>query len=532
MEVLDAARMRRADEVTIRTIGIPGLVLMENAGRLAAEVLADEVPGLAGRRVVVFAGRGNNGGDGFVVARHLALRGVAVEVALIGAKRGDLAGDAAAMCAAWRGLGGTLVELPDAAAWARRAPALGPGDVAVDALFGTGLTRPLDGLAAVVVDALNAADAFVCALDVPSGLFASSAALPGPAVRADLTVTFARPKPAHLLLPAEDCCGDVIVVDIGIPDGVVREIGSDLHWVTADDASQLLPERDASEHKGRFGHVLVVAGSVGKSGAAGLAGLGALRAGAGLVTLACPAPARAEAAAFAPELMSEALPAAKDGALARGAAGAALKLLASRSVLALGPGLGQSAAVQAEVRRLVAASPVPVVLDADGLNAFAGQPKTLAKRKAALVITPHPGEAARLLDCSVPEVEADRLAAARRLAREADAVAVLKGHRTVIAAPDGVAFLNSTGNPGMATGGMGDVLTGLIAGLLAQHAEPLDAAVLGVYLHGLAADLAVDEGDESEESLVASAVLAHLGWAFDRLAASDDDDGAAERTDA
>jgi NAD(P)H-hydrate epimerase len=526
MDVLDGERMRRADRIAIQQMKIPGLVLMENAGRAVAEAMIDEVPGLAERRVFVVAGPGNNGGDGFVVARHLARLGVSAVVLLVGAARAKLAGDTGAMAAAWAGIGGETLEIPDAKRWQAAASFLS-GDVIVDALFGTGLDRPLAGLPAEAVETINrAADAgaLVVAVDIPSGLSASSAEVPGPAVQADLTVTFARPKVAHLLPPAEHLCGTVTVADIGIPDAAIYATDPDLHWVLLDEAALMLPERGPEDHKGHFGHVLVVAGSTGKAGAAALTGWGALRAGAGLVTVATPAPARGEVAHFAAELMTEPLPASREGVLARGAAARALALAKDCSVLAIGPGLSAGAA--SEVRALVKDAPVPLVLDADGVNAFAGRLSALARRKAPLVITPHPGEAARLLGASVAEVQADRVAAARAIARGANAVAVLKGYRTIVADRSGTAFINPSGNPGMATAGMGDALTGIIAGLMAQELEPLDAAVLGVFLHGLAADIAVDDGAETEATLTTGAVLEALSDAFERLA-----DAAAEEAD-
>ena len=522
MEVLDTARMREADRIAIEEMRIPGLVLMENAGRLVAETILEAVPDVTARQVAVLAGPGNNGGDGFVCARHLARCGAPVVVWLVGATPGKLRGDAAAMARAWQGMGGEIVPIGDEKAWERNGPALHPGVLVVDALFGTGLSRPLAGLPARVVEDVNASGAIVAAVDIPSGLQASTHEVPGPAIAADLTVTFARPKPAQLLPPAEDFCGEVVVVDIGIPPRAIWQAGTDLHWVTEEDAALLLPEREPSDHKGRFGHVLVVAGSVGKAGAAALAGWGALRAGAGLSTVASPAPVRPEVAGFAPELMTEPLPATRDGFLAKGAAKVALELAAERTVLAVGPGLGMRPGVATEVRDMVKRSPVPVVLDADGVNAFAGRSRaSLAKRKAPLVLTPHPGEAARLYGVTAAEVQADRLAWARKIAADADAVCVLKGYRTVIAAPDGQAYVNPTGNPGMACGGMGDVLTGLVAGFLAQGLEPLEAAILGAFVHGLAADIAVDRM-ESEPSLTAGAVLEHVADAFRHLAGEED----------
>ncbi len=524
MEVLDAARMRRADEITIDELKIPGLVLMEHAGLRTFEVMRDEIDDLRARPVTVLCGRGNNGGDGFVIARHLHLAGCDVRAVLVGAGLARLAGDAATMARAFAGLGGTILEAGSARAWEPIAGSLDPIDVVVDALFGTGLTRPVEGLPARVIDDVNRSGAAVVAVDIPSGLDASCARIIGPAIEADLTVTFARPKPAHLLPPAEGLTGDLVVVDIGIPASAVARTKPDLHWVLPEEAAAIVPERDPGDHKGRCGHVLVVAGSTGHAGAAALAGRGALAAGAGLVTVAAPRPARPEVAGFAPELMTADLPAGRGGALAAGAAERALELAAERDVLAIGPGLGRQAPAPAQIRRIVRTARCPVVLDADGINAFAGRSAAgLARHAGPLVLTPHPGEAARLLGMTVADIQEDRLVAARLGASRFDAVFVLKGFRTIVAEPGGRAFINPTGNPGMASAGMGDVLTGLLAGLLGQGLEPLDAAVLGVFVHGLAADLAIDAG-ETEMTLTAGAVLDHLADALRLLTGDDEDD--------
>lgn len=520
MEVLDAARMREADRVTIEELRTPGLVLMENAGLRAAEAIADEAPEVETSAILVLCGRGNNGGDGFVVARHLARLGAAPHVVLVGGTLEDLRGDARTMADAWVHGGGGFDEASDEAGWDDLEVLLGDVDIVVDALFGTGLSRPLEGLPARVVEDVNRFDSYVVSIDMPSGVLADASVPVGPAIEADLTVTFARPKPAHLLPPAEALSGDLVLVDIGIPDWAVERTAPDLHWVVAEDVAVLLPEREEDAHKGVFGHVLVVGGSVGKAGAPALTGAAALTSGAGLVTLAAPSSVRAEVASFAPELMSAALATSKAGGLGKGAAAAALELAAERDVLAVGPGLGQAAPTPAEVRDLVRRAEVPVVLDADGLNAFAGRSRpTLAKRKAEeLVLTPHPGEAGRLYGVGAAEIQSDRLGWARRIARDAGAVCVLKGFRTIVADPEGRAFIHSTGNPGLASGGTGDVLTGIIAAFLAQGLEALDAVLVAVHLHGLAAEVAVEE-TATEATLTASSLIASLADAERRLAA-------------
>jgi NAD(P)H-hydrate epimerase len=420
-------------------------------------------------------------------------------------------------------MGGSVTELKDRKRWRELGPAMEPGTIVVDALFGTGLSRPIEGLPAEVVEAVNQSPCPVVAVDIPSGLLASSPEIPGPVIEASITVTFARPKPAQLLPPSEDSCGELFVVDIGIPPRAIASAEPDLHWVTAEEAARLLPERAPEDHKGRFGHVLVVAGSTGKAGAAVLTGWGALRGGAGLATVASPSSARPEVAGFAPELMTLPLPSSRDGQLGKDAHKAVLGPEGTFNVLALGPGLGQASATQTEIRRLVQRSPLPVVLDADGVNAFGGRYRSaLAKHMAPLIVTPHPGEAARISGADTGEIQADRLGAARRIAREIDGICVLKGYRTVIADPQGRAFINPTGNPGMASGGMGDLLTGLIAAFVAQECEPLDAAILGTYLHGLAADLALENG-ETEPTLTAGDVAEALPKAITALWEAEDE---------
>lgn len=523
MEVLDPSRMREADRITIEDLKVPGLVLMENAGRAVAEAVVRTIDDATERMALVFAGPGHNGGDGFVAARHLARLGVSCEALLIGARVASLKGDARLMAEAWVGLRGSLIEVPDLATWERTDTELGPDVLVIDAMYGTGLARPLDGVAAAAVDAINESGAWVLAVDIPSGVDAGRSQPIGPSVHADVTVTFARPKPAHLLPPVEALSGELIVIDIGIPPRAVAATKPDLYWAEESLIAGLVPGRTPYDHKGDFGHVLVVAGSVGKAGAAAIAGWSVLQSGAGLVTVAAPGPARAEVASFAPEMMTEPLPSTDDGELERGASLVAMELLDGCNVLALGPGLGQGEVIGLEIRALVAESDRPIVLDADGLNAFADDLPALAIRRAALIVTPHPGEAARLLSCSPAEVQADRLLAARRIAQAADAVCVLKGFRTIVAAPDGQALINSTGNPGMATAGMGDALTGLIAGFVAQGLEPFAAASLGVYLHGLAGDIAVEE-EETFATLNATALLRHLPAALRRLAGEDLDE--------
>lgn len=487
MKLLTAGQMRELDRRTIEEIGLPGVVLMENAGRGVAELLDRRFAALHPGTVLVLAGKGNNGGDGFVVARHLLNRGWRVRTMVL-AERAQVAGDAAVNLDALSRAGGEVAFAPDAE---RLLPLLRLVDdvrLAVDALFGTGLAADVAGPAAAAIDWLNASGLPVVAVDLPSGVDASTGRVLGRAVQAEVTVTFAAAKLGHVLYPGATLAGELVVVDIGIPASLLEQTGDDHLLIDAEAAVPLLPPRPVTGHKGTFGHLLAVAGSTGKSGAAALAADGGVRSGAGLVTVACPASVQPVLAVKMTEAMTAPLPEV-GGALSLQALEELRALWAGKDALALGPGLGLAEETMVLVRRLVRECPLPLVLDADGLNALAGHAEILRERQGPpAVLTPHPGEMARLTGMTVAEVEADRLGAAREFARSYGVVLVLKGARTVTALPDGRVRVNGSGNPGLASGGMGDVLTGLLGGLLAQGLAPGDAAVLGVYLHGRAAD--------------------------------------------
>jgi NAD(P)H-hydrate epimerase len=487
MKVLTAAAMRELDRRTIEELGLPGLVLMENAGRGAAEAICARFAALCPGPVLILCGRGNNGGDGLVIARHLRDAGWQVQVLLL-AERTVLSGDAAAMLAIYERSGGVVVTTADAAALAAALQQAAPCRLCVDALLGTGIARAPAGVVASAIDWLNGQAAPVVAIDLPSGVDASSGALPGAAVQAALTVTFAFPKVGLVSYPGAGLAGEVVTVPIGIPRVLADAAPDDCRLVDGAEARALLPPRPVDGHKGTFGHLLVVAGSLGKSGAATMTATAGLRAGAGLVTLACPADLQPIVAAQLVEVMTAPLTAV-DGAVSLQAMGALLELSDDKQALALGPGLGTGAETAALVRRLLKESPLPAVVDADGLNALAGHLEVLAQRGGRpTVLTPHPGEMARLTGRPVAAIQADRIGAARDFAVAHGVVLVLKGARTVTAGPDGRIYINASGHAGMASGGMGDVLTGLIGGLLAQGMDAAAAAALGVYLHGRAGD--------------------------------------------
>jgi NAD(P)H-hydrate epimerase len=517
--VLTADEMRRADRRTIDEVGLPGAVLMENAGAAVARAAEERFPGA--RRVVVLCGRGNNGGDGFVVARRLGSRARAL---LLGAREG-IVGDARTHLLAFERSAGRVSVVPDAAAWASARREVEDADLIVDAVLGTGLRSEPAGLArdaiAVVSDRF-AAGVPVVAVDLPSGVPSDGGAVHWPVASATVTVTFGAPKRGHVLPPACHHVGELVVADIGISPESLASASPSLFLLQDEDAAGAFPLRRRGAHKGDFGHVLIVAGSLGKAGAAVLAAGGALRAGAGLVTVATPEPCLSVVAAARAEAMTEPLPATRGG-LDEAALPRLLDLAAARDAVVLGPGLGQEPGTRALVRAFVRACPVPLVVDADGLNALAAtadEPfaRDALRREVATVLTPHPGEMARLAGRPTVEIQGSRPETAAALARATGAVVVLKGERTLVAEPSGRAAVTATGNPGMATGGTGDVLAGVVGSLLARHGALLSATA-AVVVHGRAGDLAARA--RGEEGLTAGDLIEALPAAIEsvRLAA-------------
>jgi NAD(P)H-hydrate epimerase len=515
MRILNAAQMREADRRAIDDIGIPSLVLMENAGRQAVAAMEAMYSDLTDRRVGLLCGRGNNGGDGFVIARTLAQRGVDVAVYVIG-RVADVRGDARVNLEILGRLGLTVVEVSDSQAWELHFSEVSDCTLIVDAIFGIGLSAPVSGFIESVITDVNASGIPVVAIDLPSGLSADSAEPIGPSIEAGLTVTLAAPKLPLVLPPGETRAGDIVIADIGIPVDVLEHVdGPRVHLLTRGSMRELLTPRAPDSHKGDYGRVLILAGSLGKTGAAHLAAVGALRSGAGLVTIATPASCLPIVAAMGAEYMTEPLEELNDGI---DPSGVDRVIELARDVVALGPGLGMARSTREFIRQLVDRATMPLVVDADGLNAFADDPDRLTGREGRdIIITPHPGEMARLVGMSTDEVQASRLEIARNFAVAHHLFVVLKGHRTLIATPDEKVFINPTGNPGMATGGTGDVLTGMIAAWLGQLLDAEAACKLAVYLHGLAGDLA--EADEGEVAMTSADVAGHLGDAFMEVSA-------------
>jgi ADP-dependent NAD(P)H-hydrate dehydratase / NAD(P)H-hydrate epimerase len=516
MRVLNTQQMREADRQTIDEIGLPSIVLMENAGRQAVAAMEAAFEDLGTSKVGVICGRGNNGGDGFVVARTLAQRGIEALVFLLGSVS-EIRGDARTNLEILGRLGLTVVEISNAQEWELHFSEISDCELIVDAIVGTGFHGSLTGMLETVVADLNGLGVPIVAIDLPTGVSADTHELSGEAIEASMTVTLAAPKVPLILPPADAYGGDLVIADIGIPTSVIDELdGPWLELLTRERMREIVPARAADSHKGDFGRVLVVAGSVGRTGAAHLAALGALRSGAGLVTIATPRSCLPTIAAMMPEYMTEPLEETAAGTIDFGAADRVLDMKAD--VIALGPGLGQDPSTAAFVQAVVERSGVPLVLDADALNAYAGDPDRLIGRDGVdVIVTPHPGEMARLLGVSIEQVQSDRLEHAREFAASHKVHVVLKGHRTIVAGPEGRSFVNLTGNAGMATGGTGDLLTGMIAAWFAQILDAEAACKLAVYLHGTAGDLA--DADEGEVALLPTDIAAHLGDAVLELTA-------------
>jgi len=522
LKVTSAAQMREMDRRTIEDFGVPSLVLMENAALRVVDVIAERFGPLRGKRITVVCGKGNNGGDGLAIARHLDTRFEANVTVWLAADPGAFTGDAAVNCNMVQtfGLHLNLFVAPS------DSPIIGGGgaDLIVDALLGTGIKGGVTGDLAGIINAMNRGGCPIVSVDVPSGLDADTGKVDGACVKATLTVTFALPKFGLMVYPGAEYVGELIVADIGMPRQVMAADDVQVAATEAADAARWLPARinGRDSNKGQFGHVTVFAGSDGFVGAPTLTSEAAARTGAGLVTLAVPEGIQdALMARVSPVVMTKGLPQTEGGTFARAAVGAALKLAEKGTAAALGPGLGgpDSEETRAFVREFVARCPVPLVVDADALNCLALEPDRGASvvkgRPAATVLTPHPGEMGRLLGTDTKTVQADRRAAAEQAARDYGCPVLLKGARTLIADPSGRLAVNTTSNPGMATGGSGDVLSGVIAALLAGKLDAWAAAAAGAYLHGLAGDL-VAAGQGGPAGLIATDLVDYLPVAIAR----------------
>ncbi|MFO8058087.1 MAG: NAD(P)H-hydrate dehydratase [bacterium] len=512
-KVVTADMMREMDRKTIHEYGIPGIVLMENAGRGAFDFITDE---FNPRKVAVFAGKGNNGGDGYVIARHLLNSGINVLTFVLASKK-DIKGDAKTNLDALENMGASVVEAIDFAVLEDNRYRIQKCDLLVDAILGTGIQKEVSGYYREAIEFINGmAENYsmnVFSVDLPSGLNADTGQVMGVCVKADASATFGALKTGQLSFPGAALTGSLVLVDISMP----RELYSDVPYkiVTEQAARELMPARFEDCHKGDVGRGLVLAGSPGKTGAAIMAAESAQRTGAGLITLAGPAGLHTVFESRTLEVMTEPLPDQDRGMLGEESLHRALELAEKKNAVALGPGIGRAPEVTAFVKEMIKKSPVPLVIDADGLNAVADEPQMLTEAGSDIILTPHPGEMARLTGTDTGSVLADRFGVCTKFADRYKAVVVLKGAHSLIGVPDGRARINITGNPGMASGGTGDVLTGIILGLLCQGLDPEEAAVLGTWLHGKAGDIAARE--LGEHGLIARDLMDKLPAAFSSL---------------
>jgi NAD(P)H-hydrate epimerase len=489
MIILNSREARELDRISQSRYGIESYALMTRAGECVADATMRLFAERAKNGVLAVAGKGNNGGDAIVAARRLLTSGVAIRTVIL-ARAGELRGDAMRAYADFVGAGGQVREAVDEGEIGAAIDEC--TGVIIDGIFGTGLNAEVRGLARSAIEAINASKAAVVAVDIASGVDTNTGAILGCAVRADLTVTFGYAKFGHVSFPGAANCGELRIFDIGFAPQAIDEIAPRGRMLTLDEVRPMFKPRAPDAHKGNFGHTMIVAGSVGKSGAAVLAARAALRAGAGLVTLAVPASIQAVVASSQAEMMTEPI-ADRDGRFDGARAPAALEALCvGKTSLVVGPGIGatdDSAALIEWIIDRASGPAMPVLIDADGLNALAQLGAGRARRaRGPVVLTPHPGEAARLLGISNAEVNANRIGAACRLSEITGAIVLLKGARSVIASPDGTVFVNSSGNPGMATAGMGDALSGIVGAMLGAGMSPLEALALSVWLHGRAGD--------------------------------------------
>lgn len=523
MKIITTAQIRELDRKTIETHQISGEMLMERAGYGVAQAvdrLCDRYH-LERLPILLVAGRGNNGGDAFVAARFLKQWNYEAVVWLCGAAR-ELRGDALTHFNKLKPAKIPVEELPTRADWDRLMESHRQGAglgfaVVVDGVLGTGLEGPARGPAAGAICLINqlARDSLIVAIDVPSGLNSDTGMAEGDAVRADLTVTMGMAKRGLVMPAALDHVGRLGVLDIGFPSILTDKIESDLELITATDLRPLLPRRARDAHKGAFGHLLMFGGAAGYTGAMALAARAAVRSGAGLVTVVVPRGIAAIVANAAPEAMVHATPETETGSLAAACWPVWRERLNEFSAVLAGPGLTRHQETARLVSHVLVDCSKPLVLDADALNVLAGRPADLRRRNGPLILTPHPGEMARLKGCTTAEIQADRFTAAREAAAQSGATVILKGAGTLVAEAGQNLHINMNGNPGMAAGGMGDVLAGLLGGLLAQGLKPWDAARLAVFLHGLAADEAVC--DKTECGLKAGDVIEALPFAFQQI---------------
>jgi len=496
MRIVKASEIKEMDRLTINKIGIPGIVLMENAARGASRIFLEHFNPARGSQAVILCGKGNNGGDGFAMARHLAHSGLKIIVICL-ARLSRISGDALTNLEILQRMGMGVIESPTSSELENCYGHIERCDYIIDGIFGTGLGSDVEGIYRQAIQKINASGKQVMSIDIPSGLNSDTGQIMGAAVRADLTVTFGFPKLGQMLFPGADLVGRLTGVDIGIPD-IVADMVESRHFITEpDDFNYLFQEGKRDSYKGDRGHLLVLAGSTGKTGAAVMTALGALRAGAGMVTVGIPASLNNILEVKLTEAMTVPLPETADGTLSIKARDEIFRLAEGKSAIAVGPGLSTNPETTSLVREIITGCDLPMVIDADGLNALAEEPDILEKLDGEKILTPHPGEMGRLTGVKGHDIQLDRIGAATRFTEKYRCCLALKGARTLICAPGEKMYLNPTGNPALSSGGSGDVLTGIISGLLTRGMPVIKAATAGVYLHGLAADLLSEEMGEA-----------------------------------
>ncbi|MBI5375109.1 MAG: NAD(P)H-hydrate dehydratase [Candidatus Schekmanbacteria bacterium] len=508
MPVATGSQMREIDRITIDERGIPGITLMENAGQGVAHAVRKYLGPLHDKNIVVVCGKGNNGGDGMVVARLLSKECPSLQIFLLADEK-ELKGDALENYRRARTEEIRVAELKNSKDLIGKSLGnLEEADIIIDAIFGTGINGPVKGFYGEVIELINRTSAKVVSIDVPSGLSSDSGEVFEPAVHAFMTVTLGLPKVSSIVYPAASLYGHLEIADIGIPDEVVKGTSFNINLIEKEDVASLIPVRQRDAHKGDFGHLLIVGGSPGKSGAVIMAANAALRSGAGLVTVVVPQSLDMVMECGLLEAMSLSLPETEDGTLSPKGVKQFLQFAKNKSVIAIGPGIGTNNETLEFLSSILSSVDIPVVLDADAINLVAKNPEILKNTKAEIVITPHPGEMARLAGIQSSEVQARRLEICNEVASKYNVTVVLKGKNSIISKCGRFAYINPTGNPGMASGGSGDVLTGVIAGLISQKIEPGDAAYAGTYIHGLAGDMAASA--TGEISLIARDIIEYI----------------------
>ncbi len=507
IKIATSEEMKQLDRAAQTRFGVSSLILMENAGVQSVRYIEERYGNLKDKNTAVVCGKGNNGGDGLVIARHLSNKGAYVTVYLLSSAK-EISKDSKTNLEIIKKMGiPVYTSAPNIQSGLKKA------DIIVDAIFGTGLKKDISGIYAKAITLINRSKKPVIAVDIPSGIDSDNGQIKGCAVRADLTVTFCLPKIGHLAYPGAEYSGSLKIADISIPKSLVDEGSVKTHLITKDAVSEILPKRRPDAHKGEFGHLFILAGSPGLTGAAVMAGFSALRIGTGLVTLGVPEGLNHIFETKITEAMTLPLSQTNEQTINPAAKNKILNFLKKTDAAAIGPGLSQNRETAQLIRELIREIKMPMVIDADGINALAGHADILRKTKAQIIITPHPGELSRLINITADDINRDRIAIARKASQQYNIIVVLKGANTVIAEPDGNVYINNTGNPGMASGGTGDVLTGMIAGLICQKVSPINAAIAGVFLHGLAGDITARQ--KGETGLIAGDMIKKIPEAIE-----------------